>query len=184
MCGRRRYPSRAGVPCPAWHAIDRAWSRRHQAWSPIHGSSPALLVEGEGGDGPADERKGLEEAAVAVARIFQSFRCAIARSTAARSWPMPRSWPGPEVHAFSPVYGTGAFVGEGGMIDVTVEGSTLEKCTPMCANANPGTSDKCECVCLGTNHGQSELGYKSVADYLLVSSTKTSQTVRLTLSNA
>lgn len=71
-----------------------------------------------------------------------------------------------------------------GTIDVTVEGSTLEKCTPMCANANPGTSDKCECVCLGTNHGQSELGYKSVADYLLVSSTETSQTVRLTLPNA
>jgi hypothetical protein len=71
-----------------------------------------------------------------------------------------------------------------GTIDVTIEGATLEKCTSMCANANPGTSDKCECVCLGTNHGQSEAGYKSVAEYLLVSSTSTSQTVRLTLQGA
>lgn len=71
-----------------------------------------------------------------------------------------------------------------GSIDVTIEGATLEKCTSMCANANASTSDKCECVCLGTNHGQSEAGYRSVADYLLVSSTSTSQTIRLTLPGA
>lgn len=71
-----------------------------------------------------------------------------------------------------------------GTVDVTISGATLEKCTSMCANANPGTSDKCECVCLGTNHGQSNVGYKSVAEYLLVSSTRFSQTVRLTLHGA
>jgi hypothetical protein len=71
-----------------------------------------------------------------------------------------------------------------GTIDVTIEGATLERCTSMCANANPGTADKCECVCLGTNHGQSEAGYRAVADYLLVSSSPTSQTIRLTLPGA
>lgn len=68
-----------------------------------------------------------------------------------------------------------------GQVEITVTGATLDKCTHMCANASTETADKCECICMGVNHGNSASGYKAVAEYLLVRSTESSQTVRLSL---
>jgi hypothetical protein len=68
-----------------------------------------------------------------------------------------------------------------GQIEITVTGSTLEKCTHMCANADTESADECKCICMGVNHGSSASGYKEVADYLLVRATEFSQTVRLSL---